>query len=188
MGILVAGVLLWAVVHLMPAMAQSVRASCVNKLGENGYKGVFSLLIALSLVLIVVGWRGATPDYVYHLPPMVKHISMTLMLLSFILLGASMYPTRIKKAFRHPQLMAVVVWSIAHLLVNGDSRSIVLFGGMGVWALLEIIFINRRDGAWIKAEVPGWGREIRGLVISLVIFVAVMWLHPYITGVQIIGL
>ena len=73
----------------------------------------------------------------------------------------------------------------AHLLVNGDSRSVVLFGSMGVWAILEIGLINRREGTWIKKPVPGWGRELRGLAISLVVFAVVVIAHPYFTGVAI---
>ncbi|MDX2476612.1 MAG: NnrU family protein, partial [Gammaproteobacteria bacterium] len=64
----------------------------------------------------------------------------------------------------------IIVWSIAHILLNGDSRSIILFGSMGLWAALEIIVINRRSGKLEKAAPPAWPREIKGLVISLVIF------------------
>ncbi len=62
-----------------------------------------------------------------------------------------------------------MVWATAHLLLNGDSRSVLLFGWLGIWALLEIVFISRREGEWVKKPVPGWSREIRGLAISLVI-------------------
>jgi hypothetical protein len=80
----------------------------------------------------------------------------------------------------------VAIWAFAHLMMNGDSRSVVLFGTMLVWAVLSIMLINRRDGDRIKPEVPGWGREIRGFVISLVVFVVFVFLHRYITGVPII--
>ena len=64
----------------------------------------------------------------------------------------------------------------------GDSRSVLLFGGMGLWAILEIIFINRREGEWVKQPVPGWAREIRGLAISLVVFIVIVMLRPYIAA------
>ena len=110
---------------------------------------------------------------------------MLLILVAFILFGASNYPTRIKQLIRHPQLTGVIVWAFAHLLLNGDSRSVLLFGSLGAWAVLEIIFINKREGEWVKQPPPGWAREIRGLVISLVVFVVVVMLHPYMTGVSI---
>ena len=86
---------------------------------------------------------------------------------------------------RHPQLTSKIVWLIAHLLVNGDSRSIILFGSMGLWAALEIIAINRRSGEWEKAAPPARPREIKGLVISLVIFAVAAYAHPYIVGVSL---
>ena len=86
---------------------------------------------------------------------------------------------------RHPQLMSIITWSIAYLLVNGDSRLIVLFGGMGAWAIMEILLINRRDGEWIKEPAPAWQKEIKGLAISVFIFVIVVAAHPFIAGVSV---
>jgi uncharacterized membrane protein len=185
MGFLIAGLLIWSLVHLVPAMAPKLKQAWTGALGENGYKGTFALLILLSLALIVFGWRHTIPVHLYLLPPAVKHSAMFLVLIAFVLFGASQYPTRIKSVIRHPQLTGVIVWAVAHLLMNGDSRAMVLFGSMGTWALLEIILINRRDGVWVKPEPPAWTREIRGLAISLVIFVVVILIHPYITGVPV---
>jgi uncharacterized membrane protein len=185
METMIAGLILWSVVHLFPAISPGLRQSLVGKMGENGYKGVFALLVVLSVVLIVFGWRHTSPDFVYLLPPAFKHISMLLIVLAFILMGAAQYPTRIKRIIRHPQLTGLLIWAIAHLMLNGDSRSILLFGWLAVWAVLEIIFINRRDGAWIKPEAPAWSREVRGLAISIIVIVIVVFIHPYIAGVPI---
>lgn len=81
--------------------------------------------------------------------------------------------------------MSIITWSIAYLLVNGDSRLIVLFGGMGAWAIMEILLINRRDGEWIKEPAPAWPKEIKGLAISVFIFVIVVAAHPFIAGVSV---
>jgi uncharacterized membrane protein len=121
----------------------------------------------------------------YHLPAIVKPLSLILLLVAFFLFGAAKHQTRIKRVIRHPQLASVIVWSSAHLLLNGDSRSVVLFGWMGCWAVLEIVFINKREGPWIKPESPGWKQEIKGGLISLAIFVVVIFLHPYIAGVSV---
>jgi hypothetical protein len=74
---------------------------------------------------------------------------------------------------------------MAHLLLNGDSRSVLLFGWLGVWAVLEIFFINKREGVWVKPDAPAWSREIKGVVISLVVLAVVVFLHPYIAGVPV---
>jgi uncharacterized membrane protein len=185
MELLISGLLIWSVVHLIPSLAPAVKQKCIGLLGETGYKLSFTALLLISLALIVFGWRSSVPSFLYQLPGFVRHIGMLLVLIAFILLGAAQYPSRIKNFIRHPQLTGVMVWALAHLLMNGDSRSVLLFGGMGIWATLEIVLINRRDGEWVKKPAPGWGREIKGLVISFVIFAVVVMLHPYMTGVAI---
>ena len=185
MKLIIAGLIIWSLVHLVPSVAQPLKLKIKGKLGENGYKLIFTVLILASLALIVFGWRSTVPTTLYVLPLYTRHIAMFLVLIGFILFGASNYPTRIKSVVRHPQLTGVIVWAAAHLLLNGDSRSLVLFGGLGVWALLEIILINRREGDWVKPAAPGWARELRGLVISLVVFVVIVMIHPYIAGMPI---
>lgn len=185
MTIIIAGLLLWSVVHLIPSIAQPLKNAWVGKMGENGYKATFSLLIALSLVLIVYGWRHTTPDFIYAPIPEARPFAVGLLILAFVMMGAANYPSRIKCVIRHPQLTGVIVWSVAHLILNGDSRSLLLFGGLGVWALLEIFLINRREGAWQKPVVPSLGRELRGAAISLIIFAVVVFIHPYIAGVPV---
>lgn len=186
MVFLILGVLLWAAVHFLPTLARPMRQSMIDSIGENGYKGVFSLLMLGAIALIVFGWRSIEhPAYLYHLPLWTRHLGMLMVLLGFIMMGASNYNTRIRQFVRHPQLTGFTVWAIAHLLMNGDSRSLVLFGGLGTWAVLEIIFINRREGPWEKPGIPSWGQEFKGLVISLLVFAAFFFAHPWLAGVAI---
>ena len=186
MILLTLGVLLWAVTHLVPAVAPASRQALVTKVGENGYKGIFSLLLLLALALIIFGWRSIDqPTYLYTLPLWSRHLGMLLVLLGFILFVASGQPTRIKQYLRHPQLTGLILWAGAHLVMNGDARSLVLFGGLGLWAILEIVFINRRDGDWVKPDVPPLGQEIKILVIAVLVYAAVAWAHPWLTGVAL---
>jgi len=185
MLLLIAGLIIWSLVHFIPSLASPLKQKLLDGLGEKGYKIAFSALILLSLALIVFGWRSIEPVMLYMLPYGSRHAFMLMILIAFILMGASNYPTRIKSVIRHPQLTGVAVWALAHLLLNGDSRSLVLFGWLGIWAVLEIIFINRREGEWVKQASPGWARELKGLVISLVVFVVFAVAHPYFTGVAL---
>jgi uncharacterized membrane protein len=108
------------------------------------------------------------------------------MAISIFLLGAARRPTAIKRLIRHPQLTGVIVWSAAHLLANGEQRSLLLFAGIGVWATVEILAINRRDGAWVKAAAPSARTEVIGVVVSLLAFGLIAWLHPWFTGVPLL--
>ncbi|MEH6467231.1 MAG: NnrU family protein [Porticoccus sp.] len=184
MEILLLGLFLWSLIHLVPSLAQPLKKGWINVMGENGYKITFSLFVGISLVLIVYGWRHTMPMYVYT-PLTPKPVVIALMVISFLLVGAANIPSRINTWVRHPQLSGLLVWSIAHLLVNGDNRSIALFGGLGVWAVLEMIFISRREGEWIKKQVPSGRQELKGLAISLVIFLVAALIHPYIAGVSL---
>ena len=185
MLILVLGVLLWAAAHALPIQARGLRARLIDRLGgEKRYKGAFALVIVLSLVLIVIGWRlSGYHENIYDADPAMKHVTGLGMAAAFLLFGAAKAKTNVKRFIRHPQLLAVVVWGGAHLLSNGEARSVVLFAGMALWAASAIVMINARDGAWVKpAPFPRSG-DIRWLVISLVMLVVFVLLHPYFTGV-----
>ena len=184
MTLLVIGVLLWTVVHLVPTLARPVRQSMIDRLGENGYKGVFTLVVFSALAFIVLGWRSTPETYLYVLPPWSRSLGFLLMIVSFLLLGAAHHPTRIKRFTRHPMLTGVFVWSVSHLLMNGTERALVLFGGLGLWSALEILLINRREGAYTPPDLPRLSEELRGFFISAIIFAVVLFLHPWFAGVS----
>ncbi len=178
------GVLLFMLVHFVPSLARGLRSSLINIVGEHPYRGLFSLFLVISIALMIFGWRSTTPEFVYLPPSWGTPLTSVLMLISVMLFGAAHQPTRIKRAVRHPQLTGMLVWSVSHLLSNGDSRSLILFGGLGLWALIEMLLINRRAGTWQKPHGPTPSIEARGIVISTVIFFVLVFLHPYFAGVS----
>lgn len=183
MAILIAGVVLWSVVHLMPSLAPTVRTRLVGALGPNPYKGLFSIDIILAIVLIVWGWRSAIPSHVYAPPLAGSIIPGALVALAFVLIVASSMRNNIKRHVRHPQMTAVILWGAAHLLANGDSRSLVLFGGFTAWALLEIFFINRRDGEWEKPEQQALSSDLITLIVGALAWAVVAHFHQSWFGV-----
>lgn len=184
MAVLCAGVILWMGVHLMPAMLPSNKKALVTKLGLKRYMLLFTLLIFTSVFLIVNGWQSATPEFLYHIS-FARHLTYLLVFVSIVFLVASKVKSKLGALVRHPQLMSIFFWSAGHLLVNGDSRSVVLFGGMLIWSVLEMLFINRRDGEWQKQPVQGFKGDILVLVVSVVIVAVLMFAHPFLAGVHI---
>lgn len=183
--LLVTGVLLWSLVHLFPSVMPAKRAQLRLNLGSK-YDGLFALAILLSIGLMVVGWRNSVPEPVYTPPAWGRHVTMLLMLVSMILFAASGMKTHLQRMIRHPMLSAVLVWGIAHLLANGDLRSLVLFSGMIVWSVLCMVFINRRDGSWHKP--PGhiaWLDEAKLFGGSLLVYLLLVFLHPYFAGMPL---
>lgn len=185
MTILIFGLCLWAGMHLLPTVAPAGRQALIDRLGFNGYRGIFSLSMLTALALIVFGWRSSAANPVYLPLAELRPVALALMAVAFLCLGASQRPTRIGRIIRHPQLTGLLLWSASHLLTNGDKRSLLLFGAMGTWAVLEMILISRREGEWQKPQAPAWGKEILGVSITLVVMALVMWSHPWLAGVPL---
>lgn len=183
---LVLGVLIWSLVHFIPVLARPFREDLIAKLGAGSYRATFSIIIFLSVALIVYGWRSTPEEFVYQLPLWSKGVGIVFMLASFILLGVSHGKSVLKRVIRHPMLTGLLLWSISHLITNGTTRAIVLFGALGVWAVIQMLLTNSRDGQYIRPDAPALSVELKGLVISLVIFAVVLLLHPYFTGVSVI--
>ena len=182
---LILGVVLWSVVHLYPSIAASHRNKFSASMG-NAYQGIFALLIVGSIVLIVFGWKNTIPTQIYNPPSWGRHLTMLLILIAIILFGAANVKTRIREWIHHPMLTGMLVWSIGHLLANGDSRSVVLFGGLGLWAIVSQLTINKRDGAWVKpTDSKGLKTEVILIFVSLVLYGGLLFLHPYFSGMSL---
>ena len=188
MLMLVVGLILFAGVHLFPSIAPARRQLLMTRLGDNAYQGVFALFALAGLLLIIFGWRSADPVYVYAPVNELRHPAMLLTVVGMILMVAASFPTRIKRLIRHPQLSGVLLWAAAHLLLNGDSRSVLVFATLAIWAVVSMIMINRRDGAWIKPVITaGWGREVLMVIVGLVVTAIIVRFHDYLSGVPLVG-
>ncbi len=186
MIMLIAGVALWSATHLFPSIAPGARRALVERLGEKPFKGVFALLIFASLALIVLGWKGAPPvsvdDYLYAPPAWGRHATALLVLIAFVLFGASHGRNNIRRLVRHPQLTAVALWGVGHLLANGETRSVVLFGGLLAWAVVSIVFINRREGPRVKPESAPLRGDIIAVVAGFVVYAVFAAIHQWLFG------
>ena len=179
MTLLILGVLIWAFAHWVKRLAPNLRKSMTDRMGDAS-KGVISAALVLSIVLMVVGYRDAEFIAVWSPPSFFGHINNLLMLLAFYVFGASAAkPAKVwlGTKIRHPQLTAVKIWAVAHLLANGDLASIVLFGGMLAWAVISVIMINRAEGPWTPPMQAPAKKEIVLVVITLVLFSVVAGIH-----------
>lgn len=181
---LILGVVLWWAAHLFKRAMPGVRAP----MGEAG-KGLVATILVASVVLMVIGYRGADGAVFWGRSPVMAGINNLLMLLSFYCLGASAaQPARVwlGTRLRHPQLTGFSIWAFAHLLVNGDVPSFILFGGLLVWALVEMVVIDATEGPWTPPPQAPVKKEITLLVITVVLFPAVAGVH-YWLGVPVFG-
>ena len=175
MVLLISGVALWWAAHLFKRVAPERRAA----LGEKG-KGLVAVLLVLSIFLMARGYGQAEGPVWWGRSPATTGINNLLMLLAFYLYAADGMGTRVTAWIRHPQLTGFSLWAVAHLLVNGDLASFVLFGGLLVWALVEIMLLNRA-GAWKRRTGPFPARkEIMAAVGAVVVMLVVGLIHGWI--------
>lgn len=180
MTLLVLGLLIWWIAHSFPLAAKPRRDAIVARIGEGPWKGAFSLVAVGSIVLMVIGYQNAEFVNVWYPPDWTRHLNNLLMLIAVALFGASHSKGNAKRLVRHPMFASVIVWAVAHLLVNGDLASIVLFGGFGLWAVAGIFMANARDGAWVRPEPKPVKKDVLLGVLTVVIFAAIAAIHTYL--------
>lgn len=177
MFILVLGVALWWAAHLFKRAAPRARAD----MGSAGRSAVSAALI-LSILLMIWGYRVAPLGEVWW----VKTAAMTginnlLVLIGFYLFAASGMKTGITRRLRHPQLIGFLLWAVAHLLVNGDMPSLVLFGGLALWAVVEMIVINRTVPGWKPpAHAAPIRKEGMAIIGALLVYGVVGLIHAWL--------
>lgn len=188
MLMLVLGLMIFISIHLLPTQVD-VRNGLAARLGEGAYKAMFSLVAALGLALIIFGYNklhltpGKNPQ-IWQPPPFTRHIAMTLMLPVFPLLVSAYVPGRITAAVRHPMVLAVKLWALAHLLVRGDLGSMILFAGLLGWAVFDRISLKRREAAGLVHVKSGPVRnDIIAVIVGLLIYVFFLkWGHQALIG------
>jgi len=186
MSLLLAGIALWCLVHLVPSLLPTQRNALVARLGDKAYRGGFSVLILGALLLIIFGWKAAQPTPVYSPPFGPNPLISALVLAGLFLFFSARAAGNVKRIIRHPQMTGTILWGVAHLLTNGDSRSLALFGGLSTWAALEILLINRRDGAWQRPPAAPVKRDLVPLAVGIVVFILVAVFHQRLFGVPAI--
>ena len=184
MIILAIGVALWSAVHFLPSVSPAFRERAIDAIGPGPYRAVFSIDLLIALGLIVWGYRSADWVHVYEPPAWGMHANNALMLLAVYLFGVGGAKGWVATKIRHPMLLGAVTWAVAHLLANGDEASILLFGGMLLWALGMIFMINRRVGGWAPPDAGGAKAEIKLIVVTLIVYGVIGFTHWFLLGVK----
>lgn len=175
MYLLILGLILWIGAHLFKRIAPGKRAD----MGTKG-RGPIALTILVGVVLMVLGFRAAEYVPVYSPIPGIGHLNNLLMLVAVFLFGVGNAKGLLADKIRHPMLTGMVVFTGAHLLVNGDLASVILFGGLGLWALTEMVIINRSDTTWDRPAPGAIKGDIKNAIITLIIYAVVTGIHIWL--------
>jgi uncharacterized membrane protein len=189
LAILVLGLAVFIGPHVLVSLRDS-RAYLVGRLGLGPYKGLFSLVSILGIVLIAYGfarYRATGWIEVWHPPGFMRHVTLVLMWPAIVCVVAAYIPGHIKKTLKHPMLVGVKLWALAHLLANGDLGAIVLFGSFLGWAVYDRISLKRRTDAGAPGiPVGGWTNDVVAVVVGTLVYLALGFtFHPIVIGVPV---
>ena len=173
------GIALWCAAHLFRRIDPGRREEMDKRIGKAA-RGIVAAAILISVALMVIGFRGIDATLVYNPPEWGKHANNLLMAVAVVLFGLGSSKSRARSWMRHPMLTGFLLWAIAHLLVNGDSASLVMFGSLGVWAVVEMLVINRAEPNWVRFQDGTLVGDIRLLAISAVAFAVIAAIHIWI--------
>ncbi|MDO8787352.1 MAG: NnrU family protein [Sulfuritalea sp.] len=192
MSLLILGLIVFLGAHSVRIFAGDWRDAQIVRLGEMRWKGVYSLISAVGLGLIIwaYGIARAESSMLWVAPVWTRHLAALLTLPAFILLVAAYLPgSHIKAAVGHPMVAGIKLWALAHLLANGKSAAVMLFGAFLIWAVLDFISARRRDRlAGRTYPVLGWSRDALVIVIGLVAWALfALYGHGWLIGVRPFG-
>lgn len=172
---LILGVLLWSGAHLFKRLAPEARAN----MGDKG-KGLVALVLLASVVLMVIGYRAADYIAVYEPPYFLRHLNNLLMLFALYFTSPGPSKGALFYKMRHPMLTGFKIWAAAHLLVNGDLASLILFGGLLAWAVIEVVTINKSEPDWQPKEKGTIAKDAMFFVASIVLLGVIGYIHGLI--------
>ncbi len=188
MVILVIGLAVFLGIHFVPIFT-GFRAQLQNRLGANGYKGLYSLIAIIGLGLTIWGYGLAryTTPILWNPPEWGPYLTAGLMIFSLIFLAASDLPGKIKQTVRHPMITGVAIWGLAHLISNGGLADLLLFGGFLFWAAIGRVSMYKREKAGLISVKDGPVRnDLIAVVAGTVVFLAFIWFgHEWMTGLPV---
>lgn len=192
MLVLILGLVIFFAAHLVPA-SPGLRDGLVSRFGGGAYKIAFSVVALAGLALIVLGYHklqlmpGKNP-VLWDPPTWTRHVTFLLMLPAMIFLVASQVPSRIRTATKHPMLIAIKTWALAHLITNGDLGSLVLFGSFLAFAVYDRISIKRRPKAAPPPAPTSPINDILVVVAGVALYAFMLfWGHTHLIGMPLIS-
>jgi hypothetical protein len=193
MDMLIAGLVIFLGIHAMRVWGEGLRGALIQRLGPMGFKGVYSIAALAGFYLLLVGYGQARlePVPLWTPPHGIAHASVALMWVSMVMVAAAQIPRNaIQARLRHPMVLGVKVWALAHILANGTLHDLLLFGGFLVWAVLSFRAARQRDrAAWAAGEVSEASPTSRAATLLTLVAGTAAWaafilvVHVWLIGV-----
>jgi uncharacterized membrane protein len=183
---LITGLVLFIGMHSASIVALPLRDRLAAK-SELGWKASYAIISLVGIILVAKGYAELrqAPTVLFASPDWMRHVAAVLLLPIFALFLAPYFPSRIKRATKHPQLLMVILWSVAHLLVNGTLADFLLFGSVLVWAIADWISLKNRPTRQLPGAPVSAVNDVVLILVGLALYaVMVLWLHEVAFGVK----
>lgn len=183
------GLALFLGIHLTRAVAPRWRDAQFARLGEKGWKGLYTLVSLLGFGLILWGYSQARLEPIVLWPAIrgMNHGAAALMLVAMVLMAAAYVPrNHFKAKLQHPMTLSVKVWAFAHLLANNTLADVMLFGSFLVWSILVFRAARRRPAPAAPAGTVAGTAATVAVGIALWALFA-FWAHAAWLGIAPLG-
>jgi len=182
MEFLIAGIIIFFAIHLVPIF--KLKEKLVQGLGEKPYMGIFSLIAALGLGLMIYGKGNAEFIPIWQPLPWAHWVPIIAMWPALVLLVWAEIPCSMKITLRHPMLLGILLFCISHLLANGDLATILLIGSFAMYASLTMLRLGfKKKESNIPASTPKWNAF--GFIVGTLLYGVIFHFHQSITGMAI---
>ena len=191
MTLLIIGLIIFLGSHSSRIFAESWRNHMIDRLGEVKWKGLYAIVSLIGLVIVVIGYGQArqNPVVLWQPATYLTHIAVLLNLVAFIFLaGSASTNNAIRLKLKHPMILGVKVWALAHLLANGTLADLILFGSFLLWAVFDFRSARKRPVHMHDTAVVSTKATIIVIVSGVVLWaVFIFGLHQYLIGVSPLG-
>jgi len=189
--IMVLGLVLFLGPHVFVTMREP-REAAIMSLGEWPYKGLFAVVTVIGLFVAGEGfgmYHDAGPIALWSPPAWTRYITQALVWPAAICVAAAYLPGDIKRVLKHPMLVGVKLWAVAHLISNGDLGGIILFGAVLAWAVYDRISLKRRsDPGGPPIPLGGRRNDIAAIIVGTILYLALgLVFHPLVVGRAVFG-
>jgi uncharacterized membrane protein len=188
MIIFIIGIILFLGSHSVRIFAEPWRTRMIHQLGEKKWKGLYTLFSLFGFILLVIGYSQARQDtiIIWQPPIFLTHLTVLLNLFTFILLASSAPNNNaIRLKLKHPMILGVKVWAIAHLLANGSLIDLILFGSFLIWAVLDFRSARNRPSSVEETPVISLKATLISIFFGIAVWLAFIFgLHQWLIGVS----
>ena len=181
---LLIGLIIFFGIHTVPALPR-LRAKLAEAMGENKYKGLFSLVSLAGLILMGLGLARAEFIEVWQPLDSARPLAIALMPVALTLFFAANFPCHLRQKLRHPMMIGIMMWALMHLMANGDLASVVLFGSFALYSVSSMASAHAR-GKVPSTKPVAVKFDLIALALGIGAYGLVLWSHEMLFGVAVL--